>query len=269
MQFYAYYRALSIRGYGSDKQVKKNDMPEGPSIVLLKEAVSQFTGKKIISVEGNTKTIDKIRLQNQKVIAFKSWGKHFLICFKDFSVRVHFLLFGSYLINEKKATSVRLSLTFGNGQLNLYACSLKIIEGDIENHYDWHADVMNDLWDARQAELKLKKIPSELICDALLEQHIFAGVGNIIKNEILYRVRVHPESIVSKISTVKIRKLIKEARDYSFEFLEWKRNFVLRIHWLVHTKTICIRCKGPIIKKYTGTKNRRSFFCNKCQHLYK
>lgn len=32
----------------------------------------------------------------------------------------------------------------------------------------------------------------------LLEKEIFAGVGNIIKNEMLYRARVHPESIVGK-----------------------------------------------------------------------
>jgi len=179
-------------------------MPEGPSIILLKEAIVQFTGKKIFSVDGNTKTIDKDRLLNKKVIAFKSWGKHFLICFKNFTIRIHFLLFGSYLINEEKITPVRLKLVFNNGELNFYACSVQIIEGDIENHYDWSADVMNDLWDAKKAELKLKKAAdSLLICDALLEQEIFAGVGNIIKNEVLYRVSVHPDSLVKKYRLVK------------------------------------------------------------------
>ncbi|MBK7255995.1 MAG: hypothetical protein WBQ38_16560 [Ignavibacteria bacterium] len=48
-------------------------MPEGPSIILLKEEVLQFTGKKIIAVSGNSK-IDQSRLLNQKIIAFKSWG---------------------------------------------------------------------------------------------------------------------------------------------------------------------------------------------------
>ena len=76
-------------------------MPEGPSIVLLKELVDGFTGKAVIEVSGNSK-IDQSRLLNKKITAFKSWGKHFLICFKVFSLRVHFLLFGSYRINEKK-----------------------------------------------------------------------------------------------------------------------------------------------------------------------
>ncbi len=243
-------------------------MPEGPSIVLLKEEVEQFTERKIISVNGNSK-IDQGRLLNKKIISFQSWGKHFLICFKDFSLRVHFLMFGTYRINEKKEKPVRLNLTFKNGEINLYACAIKILEGDINEHYEWSADVMNDSWDAKNAKAKLKEQPSKLICDALLEQDIFAGVGNIIKNEVLYRVRVHPESKVKKIPSPKINKIIKEARTYSFQFLDWKRNYELKKHWLAHTKKLCLRCNLPIIKKYTGVKDRRSFFCIKCQRLYK
>jgi endonuclease-8 len=242
-------------------------MPEGPSIVILKEAVEQFCGKKIIAVSGNSK-IDQSRLLNQQVIAFKSWGKHFLICFKDFLLRVHFLLFGSYLVNEKKEQPLRLGLVFKNGELNLYSCSLKFVEGQADEHYDWSVDVMNDAWDPKAAKKKLMAKPEALICDALLEQDLFAGVGNIIKNEILYRVRVHPESLVGKIPAVKLNRLIKETRIYSFEFLEWKKKFELRKHWLAHTKTLCLRCKLPIIKKYTGVKNRRNFFCSNCQLLY-
>src|SRR3954470_19969873 len=120
-------------------------MPEGPSIVILKEQVQSFKGKKVIAVTGNSK-VDIARAKDQKVIAFKSWGKHFLICFKDFTVKVHFLLFGSYLVNQEKESLIRLKLRFSNGDLNLYACSIKIIEESIENFYDWSADVMNDRW---------------------------------------------------------------------------------------------------------------------------
>ncbi len=191
-------------------------MPEGPSIILLKEAAEQFVGKKVIAVSGNSKIIEKERLLNNTIVDFKSWGKHFLICFKDFTLRVHLLLFGSYLINEKKDAPVRLSMTFDTGQINFYACSLKIIEGNIDNFYDWSSDVMNDLWDAKKARLKLKVIPDTLICDALLDQNIFAGVGNIIKNEILYRSRVHPESMVAKIPEALIEKLIKEEAELAW-----------------------------------------------------
>lgn len=242
-------------------------MPEGPSIIILKEAVNAFIGKNIIAVSGNSK-IDKERLLNKEVIAFKSWGKHFLICFDGFTVRVHFLLFGTYRVNEKKDTPVRLGLDFSDGELNLYSCSIRIIEGDINKVYDWSADVMNDAWDEKKAKLKLKLYPDSLVCDALLNQDIFAGVGNIIKNEVLYRIRIHPESLVGKLPATKLKLMLQQARIYSFEFLEWKKKYELKKHWLAHTKKTCIRCTLPIIKQVTGVKNRRSFFCVGCQKLY-
>jgi endonuclease-8 len=242
-------------------------MPEGPSIVLLKESVSKFTGKKILSVNGSSK-IDLDRLLHQKVLSFQSWGKHFLICCKGFVIRIHFLLFGSYLIDEEKDKPVRLRITFTNGELNFYACAIKILEGNVNELYDFSNDIMSDSWDAAKARKKLKAVPEKLICDTLLEQDIFSGVGNIIKNEVLYRVKIHPESVTGKITSGKIKKLIEEARHYSFQFLEWKKNFVLKKHWLAHTKKTCLRCDLPIIKKYTGAKKRRSFYCTKCQKLY-
>jgi endonuclease-8 len=242
-------------------------MPEGPSIVLLKEEVENFTGKKVISIEGNSK-IEQSRLLNKKVISFKSWGKHFLICFKGFTIRVHFLMWGTYRINERKEQPLRLNITFNTGEINLYSCSIKILEGDVNDYYDWSTDVMNDLWDPKKARAKLKSMPGKLVCDALLDQDVFSGVGNIIKNEILYRIRVHPESIAGKLPAAKMKELIEEARVYSFQFLEWKRNYELKKHWLANTKKICLRCNLPIVKKYTGIKNRRSFFCINCQHLY-
>lgn len=242
-------------------------MPEGPSIVLLKEAVQQFTAQKVIAVSGNSK-IDQSRLLNRKVVSLQSWGKHFLICFGEFTIRVHFLMFGSYLINERKERPVRLNIAFKNGELNFYSCSIKILDGDIHTHYDFSADVMNDAWNAKAAKKKLKSLPDELVCDTLLEQDIFSGVGNIIKNEVLYRIRVHPESLIGTMPSPKINQLVKEARKYSFEFLEWKRNYEFKKHWLAHTKKICLRCNLPLIKKHTGIKDRRSFFCVKCQKLY-
>ncbi|MEO5649944.1 MAG: hypothetical protein ABIR03_08480 [Ginsengibacter sp.] len=41
--------------------------------------------------------------------------------------------------------------------------------------------------------MKLKKISETLACDALLNHNIFTGVGNIIKNEVLFRIHLHPK----------------------------------------------------------------------------
>ena len=107
-----------------------------------------------------------------------------------------------------------------------------------------------------------------MICDALLDQQIFSGVGNIIKNEVLYRVKLHPENIINCIPRLKLSEVIKEARNYSFDFLKWKKEFTLKKHWLAHTKKICLRCNLPMIKKYCGKSKRRTFFCSGCQVRY-
>src|SRR5688500_19274682 len=133
-------------------------MPEGPSLVILKEEVQAFRGKKVIAVSGNSKQ-DIGRLEGKKIRDFKSWGKHFLICFPRFTIRIHFLLFGKYAINEKKPSPARLSLTFAKGEFNMYNCAVKFIEEDLDEVYDWTADVMNENWDHRAARKKLKANP--------------------------------------------------------------------------------------------------------------
>lgn len=242
-------------------------MPEGPSIMILKEEVQQFSGKKIIEVSGNS-AIDIERLQDKTIQDFKTWGKHFLICFDDFTVKIHLLMFGTYRINERKETKPRLSMIFSNGELNFYTCSVKILEGDINQYYDWREDVMNKKWDPKKAKQSLDKKPDEMICDAILDQNIFSGVGNIIKNEVLYRCKIHPESLVGKIPSKDLKNIINECSIYSFEFLDWKKNYELKKHWLAYTKKECKRCNLPIHKKQTGKRSRRSFFCTNCQKLH-
>ncbi|MBT1688428.1 endonuclease [Dawidia soli] len=243
-------------------------MPEGPSIVLLKEAVEMFARKKVLHASGNTRQFDPTMLEGKAIRNFKSWGKHFLICFPTFTLRIHFLLFGSYLINERKATPPRLSLQFKNGEINFYACGLRMLEESPDDVYDWSADVMSEQWSSSRALQKLKAIPDTLVCDAILDQTIFSGAGNIIKNEVLFRIHVHPLSTIGKLSPAKRRQLVEEVVRYSYDFLAWKREFTLRKHWLAHTKKTCPRDGAPLQKAYLGKTNRRTFYCEVCQKLY-
>lgn len=184
-------------------------------------------------------------------------------------IRIHFMLLGSYSINEQTKPNPRLHLKFKTGDLYFYACSVKMLTGGIDELYDWSADVMNDEWDAAKDRKKLKAIPEELVCDALLDQDVFAGVGNIIKNEVLFRIRVHPESQVGALPPRKLMEMIKEARNYSFDFLKWKKAFELRKHWLAHAKSVCPRCHIPLVKvKHLGKRKRRAFYCGNCQKRY-
>lgn len=242
-------------------------MPEGPSIVILREAAARFRRQTVRQVTGNS-SLDLGRMQGRRVVDLRSWGKHFLVEFRGFSLRVHLLMFGSYRIDERKPTPARASLQFDCGELNFYACSLKYIEGALDEAYDWRVDVLDRLWNPALARRKLRERPSLLVCDALLDQEIFAGVGNIIKNEVLFRTRIHPESRIGDLPPRKLGQLIAQARRYSFDFLEWKKQFVLKQHWQVHTRRTCPECSALLIKQYLGTTHRRTFFCPHCQLRY-
>ena len=244
-------------------------MPEGPSIVILREQAAGFEGRTIVRASGNSKAVDYAALEGQPVLALRSWGKHFLIVLPGVALRIHFLLFGSYRIDERKDRPPRLALAFADGgELNFYACSVREIDPDLDAQYDWSADVMSDSWSPARALKKLRAAPAMLACDALLDQAIFAGVGNIIKNEVLFRIRVHPLSAVGALPAAKLRALVAQARAYSFDFLGWKKQFVLKQHWLAHTKSTCPRCHIPFHKGYLGRSKRRSFWCERCQKHY-
>jgi endonuclease-8 len=243
-------------------------MPEGPSIIILKEAVQEFKGQTVLLANGSTKLLDTERLQGQTVTDFKSWGKHFLICFEGFTVRIHFLLFGTYRINEHKETPARLHLQFDDGELNFYACSVQMIEQPLDEVYEWAADVMNPAFDHEKALEKLKAKPNMLACDAILDQQIFAGSGNIFKNEVLFRIRVQPESKIGNLPEEKLHELVMETVNYGADFLRWKKEFTLKKHWEAHTKKTCPRDHVPFNKAYLGKTNRRSYYCTICQQLY-
>jgi endonuclease VIII len=242
-------------------------MPEGPSIVILKESVQQFKGKKVIAVDGNAK-IDLQRIKNKTIKDFRSWGKHFLICFDDFYLRVHFLMFGSYRIDEEKNTAPRLSLKFKKGVLNFYTCSVRMEEGSVDAIYDFSIDVMSEMWSPKRILKKLESHPDDLVSDALLNQELFAGVGNIIKNEVLYRIKIHPESKVGSLPAEKLEEMVLEASNYSFDFYEWKKVYELRKNWLCYKKQICRRDNVKFHRGKIGKTPRLTFYCNNCQILY-
>ena len=127
---------------------------------------------------------------------------------------------------------------------------------------------MSDYWDPKLARAKLRKMPQTLVCDALLDQTVFAGVGNIIKNEVLFRIHVHPLSLVGALSAYKLHQLVEQARIYAFEFLAWKKAHVLSRNGLGHNRGRCPIHDIPLQRAHLGRTHRRSFFCVRCQKLH-
>ena len=179
-------------------------------------------------------------------------------------------MFGSFAIDTPKPNRIpKLSLFFARGRsLHFYACAVNLITEPLSNLYDWTADIMSKKWDSKLALKKLNIQPSTLVCDALLDKSIFSGSGNIIKNETLFRAKVHPNSVLGKIPSRKKKDLVTELIGYSRLFLKWRRENTLKRHWLAYSKKICPRDLTPFRTDYLGKTRRRTFFCRTCQKLY-
>jgi endonuclease-8 len=190
-------------------------------------------------------------------------------------MRVHFMLFGTFeaVVNGKAVTgdykrafTPRLSLTFPNGTIVMFNCSIKYLEEkNAKKSYDFSVDIMSPKWNPKQAYENVRKQKGEDITDALLDQTLFAGVGNIIKNEVLSMAKVNPKTKVGTLSPKKIRELVAVTRSYSEQFYKWRKKFVLRKHYTIYHKAACPHCGGKVTREKTGTRKRWSYYCPLCQ----
>lgn len=238
---------------------------EGPSLVILKEELQHLKGKKLLEIGGNTKVEIK-SFKGEILKGVSSWGKHLLLSFSSATIRIHFLMFGSYRINERKEErEPRLFLRFKDAEVNFYSCSVKLITEGLDEIYDWKVDLMSEKWSEKKVMSLVQKQANEMVCDVLMDQNIFAGLGNIIKNEVLYRLHIHPETSTGALSRKDQKALVRESRNYCFEFYEWKKKFELKKHWKIFRKRKCPLCKTPCVIKKTGKLQRLSYFCPQCQ----
>jgi formamidopyrimidine-DNA glycosylase len=102
---------------------------------------------------------------------------------------------------------------------------------------------------------------------ALMDQRLFAGVGNIIADEVLWHARIHPKRTIESLDDAERRRLythmravLREAVD-RFDYLPRKRS------WLSHVRGVpgaaCPRCKTPLARTVVG--GRTTYFCPTCQ----
>jgi endonuclease-8 len=124
---------------------------------------------------------------------------------------------------------------------------------------------MDEHWDETQAINKLKKQSEREIADVLLDQTLFLGVGNIIKNEVLLLAKTLPVRKVKELSPQKLKKITQLTRKYVFQFYEWRKKFELRKHYQIYRQSKCKLCGTKILRMKTGLSNRISFICSKCQ----
>jgi len=193
---------------------------EGPPVRVIAEKLAFCSGQTIVSANGNTR-LDISGMEGQQVMRVYSRGKNLVLQLSRCCLTIHFLMFGSYRINEQRpGMTPRLSLAFGTGTINFYACSVRILTpAEIDDLYPEYLDITSPRWDVDSVVHRCNRRTGELICDCLLDQDVFLGVGNIIKNEALFLARIHPLSVLKKIPVPHLKDLALKAVIFPCSFI--------------------------------------------------
>ena len=242
-------------------------MPEGPSLIYIRNEIRHLVGRKVTAAGGYTPMATDW-LIGKKLLEVKTWGKHLLLRFGNGTVRIHLMLFGSLLINKTKKVNASFYVHFGKEELNFYVAKAQRIEGALGNVYDWRTDILSDEWDERHLLELLKIHGEETIGDLLMNQQVFTGVRNIIRIEVLFRAKLHPLTLVKNIPLKHKRVLLGQVTKYAREFLREKIAGTFGDNWQVYQQEVCPR-DGAIIKvALLGKTKRKTYYCPNCQLLH-
>lgn len=232
-------------------------MPEGPSILHLADQLQPFKGK-LVKKAGGYGPMPTAWLKEKKLLDIKTWGKHLLLVFKDGTVKIHLGLFGDVLINERKKVNRSFYLEFSKGEINGYVVKATRLSKPLTEIYDWRKDILSKEFDPAYIKELIKKKKGHTIAELLMDQNIFSGVGNKIRNEALYRAGIQPMSIVSKIPAVKISKLIRETVNYARIFYRQLKTTGVNDFFQVYQQEYA--ADGSEVKMKLLPKTRRKIF---------
>ena len=189
-------------------------MPEGPFILHLADQLKPFKGKPVKKA-GGYGDMPTAWIKGKKLLDIKTFGKNLLLVFTNGVVRIHLGLFGDVIINERKKVNRSFFLEFTHGEINGYVVKASKMDEPLNKIYDWRIDILSKKFDPAFVKKRIMGKSEHTIADLLVDQSIFAGSGNIIRNEALYRAGIHPRSIAGKIPAVKISKLVRETVIYA------------------------------------------------------
>lgn len=241
-------------------------MPEGPSILYLKDQLLPFKGKPV-KLAGGYGKMPTGWIKGKKLMDILTWGKHLLFVFTNGTVKVHLGLFGEIVINKRKEVNRSFFLEFAGGEINGYVVRAEKIDKPLKEIYDWRTDILSSSFDTAHIKMLLKKYAAKTIDDVLMNQEVFTGVGNKIRNEALYRAAVHPLSLTGKIPPAKITALIREVKNYAKIFYKQLRQKGVNDFFQVYQQEYAAD-GSEVTMKILKKSKRKIYFSEHRQRLY-
>src|SRR4051812_49332326 len=204
-------------------------MPEGDTIaqsartlagVLVGRTVSGFRS----AAPGVEARAQAFGVVGSTVSAVESRGKHLLIRFSSgATLRTHMRMTGSWHLYrvssrwQKPAHLARVILEAGDVVAVCFSApEIELLSSGEAAHHAGLGRLGPDLLDAEfdeaEAFARLRAAGDREIADALLDQSIAAGIGNVYKSEVLFLERVSPFAAVASLDDETLRRLLLTAR---------------------------------------------------------
>jgi endonuclease-8 len=114
----------------------------------------------------------------------------------------------------------------------------------------------------RMLENLRREHPTREVGDAVLDQRLVAGIGNVWKAESLWQARVSPWQRLGDVDDVELERVLAEAARLMRASLDEGRS-----ERSVYRKAgrPCPRCGTPIRSRGQGDDNRTTYWCPGCQ----
>jgi len=268
-------------------------MPEGDTIFKAARSLSEaLVGREVTRVETGVAQIRALgpqRLVGQRVAQVEPRGKHLLHWFapSDLALHTHMRMTGSwhvYKVGErwrKPRHLARIVLEVAPVVAVCFSapvCEL-LSRGQVDRHGALAAlgpDALSDAVDLPEARRRLDARADVAIAEALLDQRVMAGVGNVYKSELLYLHRVDPWALVTQVDEETRGALL----DSAVHLLRvnvapgaTRRTTTGaspsgggdRLHVYGKARRPCARCATPIRVARQGDQGRLTYWCPRCQ----
>jgi endonuclease VIII len=123
-------------------------------------------------------------------------------------------------------------------------------------------DILAADFDAEALARSLRAEPDRALGDALLDQTLVAGIGNIFKSESCFAARLDPWARIEDLSDAQAREALRAAHELMRDAAESGRG---RRAVYRRAGRPCPVCGTPIRSRGQGDANRTTYWCPRCQ----
>ena len=243
-------------------------MPEGDSLhraaqrlqVLVGERVEVETPHPRAAVKGLAERLDGRRLEQVEAV-----GKNLLLHFEGGLVlRSHLRMKGRWRIERLGAARTGkpwLVLRSAEHEAVLWNGAVLELVG-VRGAPRLGPDILGEPPDYETMLARLRAEPKREVGDALLDQRLVAGIGNVWKAEALWEARVSPWRRLEEVDDSELRAVLEAARTLMRTSVEGPRP---ARHVYRRGSRICPRCGGIVRSAPQGANARTAYWCPGCQ----